>query len=173
MFNNKTQGFAFIIISTNNTYFQSFKKKLTMKKNFQLTLLVIFSAIVFVSCNKEHEAVTKVIDVTLKINEVYNYQIPATGDQDDVMQITKVALHALSNTLDFRNNTTSSAFQYTPATDYVGTDEVQVSTAEVHNGNSNHPPHQGGGNCQGGRHHHDEGTTYIFRITIASVVKPG
>lgn len=143
-----------------------------MKKNINFLLVIAFSILVSVSCNKEHEAVTKVIDVTLKLNETYNYQIQPTGDADDVMQITKQALHASSSTLDFKNNTSPSAFQYTPLKDYTGTDEIQVSTVEVHHGNSNQHP-QGGGNCQGGHHHHDEGTTYIFRITINSGNHPG
>ena len=142
-----------------------------MKNSLRLLFMVVFALAVFTACHKEHEAFTKVIDVSLKPNETYTYQIPATGDADDVMQITKQALHAQSCTLDFRSNTSPSAFQYTPVLNYIGTDEVDVSTVETHNGNLN-PQHQGGGNCQG-HHHHDEGTTYIFRITISSGNHPG
>ncbi len=142
-----------------------------MKRNIHFLLLLSFSILVFVSCNKEHQAVTKVINVSLKPGEAYTYQIPSTGDADDVMQITKQASHAASTSLDFKNNTTPSTFQYTPVTDYTGTDEVDVSTVETHNGSSGQH-HQGFGQCQGG-HHHDEGTTYIFKITISAGNNPG
>ena len=143
-----------------------------MKIFTRISLLVIVAAFVFTACRKEHEAVTKVITVTLNANETYNYNIPPTGDKDDVLQIVQPAAHALTNTLGFTNNTASSSFQYTPALNYTGTDEVHVATVEDHH------PNNGGsgfGNCQGGGHHghHDEGTTYIFKIIIGDGNKPG
>src|SRR3954470_24392724 len=138
-----------------------------MKKLIRISAIAALAAFLFTACHKEPQAVTKVINVSIKANETYNYSIPPTGDNDDKMDITRQAQHALSSTLAFTDNAHSSAFQYTPATDYTGGDEVHVATIEEHHGN--HP--QGGGSCSG--HHHDESTTYIFKITIGGGNQPG
>ena len=132
-------------------------------------ILFIAVAILFAiqSCKKEDRdaPVTKTIAVSLKANESYSYQIPKTGDADDVMQITKQAEHSLSSEVSPVANSENTLFEYTPALDYTGNDEVQVTNVEVHNGNSGHSHH---GNCSGGKDHHDETTTYAFKITIRS-----
>src|SRR5689334_14520179 len=114
-------------------------------------LLFISAAILFTaqSCKKEDRdvTVTKTIAVSLKANESYSYEVPKAGDADDVMQITKQADHSLTSTVSPVANSENSLFEYTPAADFTGSDEVQVSNIETHHGNSGHSH----GNCSGGK----------------------
>ena len=134
-----------------------------MKRITHLALMAIISASVLVACHKDRPEVTQVVNVTLAPNQTYNYTIPVSGDKDDQLQMTQQAVHFTISTLSI-DPKGDGALQYTPAKDYTGTDEIHVSTVEDHHGNGNHP--QGNGNCSG--HHHDGGTTYIFKITIGS-----
>ncbi len=143
-----------------------------MKNYLSLFLLVAFASIVTTSCYKENNEVIKTINVSLEPNEAYTYNIPAVGDADDKFEIAKQASHYLNSTLAV-DATNAATFNYTPAENYEGNDEVQVKNVEQHQqGGSTPPPHRGGGNCQGKRHENDE-VTYIFKITIQTTNKPG
>ena len=139
-----------------------------MKKYTHLLAMAVFAAFVLVACHKDRPEVTQVVNVTLAPNQSYNYTVPVSGDKDDVMQITQEAVHAalINLNLDAKGQ---GVLNYTPAKDYSGTDEIHVSTVE-----GPHQGHGGGqshGNCSG--HHHDGGTTYIFKITIGTTSNPG
>ncbi|MEP7168113.1 MAG: hypothetical protein ABI855_01960 [Bacteroidota bacterium] len=136
-----------------------------MKKN--LFISAILAGVFFISsCRKmEHEdtAISKVINVELKQNESYSYTIPPTGDADDVMEISQQAQHAAISKItgDAARNT---LFEYTPAENYTGSDEVHVNTVGGDHKGGNGGHHQG--NCQG--HGNDTETNYIFKINISS-----
>jgi len=141
-----------------------------MKK---ITGSLFIAAVLFLtslSCKKECEreaTVTKVIPVSLKVNESYSSQIPQTGDADDVMQIIQQAMHFSTSKVSSVANSENSLFEYTPAPGYSGTDEVQISNVEGPHNNGNGGPHPG--NCNGGKNHHGE-TVYIFKITVANPI---
>ncbi len=129
-----------------------------MKK---LLLIPIAFALIFImmsSCKKERPGTNKVVEVTLAPNQVYTYQIPGLGDRDDVVQITKAASHALVSKISTTINSPAITFDYTPALNYSGTDEVVITAVE--------PAKQGGG--KGGKcgHHQNNDDQYTFRITI-------
>jgi len=132
-----------------------------MKKITILLLLIAPLALTISSCRKEGKTVTKTINVQLNANESYSNRIPP-GDADDMMQITSQAQHYSVSNVSFDPASGNSMFQYTPALNYTGTDEVDITNAEGdHHGNG----HAGGGNCGGG-HHHDDQTIYIYKINI-------
>ncbi len=138
-----------------------------MKKITGSLIIAVALVVATQSCKKEDRdaSTTKEIAVSLKANESYSYQIPQTGDADDVMQITKQADHSLISKISPVANSENTLFEYTPALDFTGSDEVQVTNVENHNGNSGHSHN---GNCSGGKGHHDGTTTYVFKITITS-----
>ena len=125
--------------------------------------LLLFAAVVFLaasSCKKEHQTITQTINVNLKLNASYSYTVPQAGDADDVMQITQQAMHSSVSkvTPDADGNV---LFEYVPAKDFSGTDEVRISNVEEHGGGHH-------GNCDGGNHGHGDTNIYIFKINISS-----
>jgi hypothetical protein len=134
----------------------------TMKK---ITVLLIASVFTLSSqsCRKEQDqqtSVTKEINVSLKTNESWSYQVPQTGDADDIIQITKQAMHSSESKISPIANSENTLFEYTPALNYTGTDLVQVTNVEGQHGHHN-------GNC-GGRKHSE--TNYVFKITVTAPV---
>jgi hypothetical protein len=134
-----------------------------------LCISAVISSVFFItSCEKkeDHEPVqnSKVINVDLKQNESYSYQILASGDGADAMEISQQAQHALTCkiTPDAAHNT---LFEYTPATDYTGSDEIHITTVdgEHHEHHDNDHHH---GNCQG--KDDEAGSSYTFKINITS-----
>ncbi len=111
------------------------------------------------SCQKEEDAtVTKTINVTLNVDQSYTAQVAHAGDEDDVMKITQQASHSSVSEVAAISGSQDLTFHYTPASQYIGTDEVKISSDEG--------SHQGGGhgNCSG--HHHGGTTVYDYKITI-------
>jgi len=154
-----------------------------MKNTLSLLAFALATVLLLPACKKAETApITKTINVSLHKNQSYTYSMPAQGDADDVMSITQQAQHYSVSTITYTDNKTATPFNYTPALDYVGTDEVHVSITEGahHEGSESH--HEGGaghhdGHHEGGDHgqcHHSEEpeTNYIFKIVIDSVVVP-
>jgi hypothetical protein len=132
-----------------------------MKKIAILLLVALPAALIISSCRKEGQTVTKTINVVINANQTYTSQIPA-GDADDVMQITTQAQHYLTSQVTFDSASGSYIFLYTPALNYTGADNVQVTNTEGdHHGNGGH------GSCGG--HHHGNTTVYIYNITVKGV----
>ena len=126
--------------------------------------LVAFAAAAFISsCEKEGDkTITKTIAVTLSPGATYTTNVVQTGDEDGILQITQQASHAAVSQLTPVSGSKDATFTYTPASQYVGTDEVQISTSEGdHQGNGG-----GHGNCSGHHHHDDENTVYVYKITL-------
>jgi len=130
-----------------------------MKNIRNLIPVVIFVSFLCFSCEKDGTSVTKVINVQLSSNESYSHAVPK-GDDDDVMQFTKQADHSLKSEISPSGN--NVIFNYTPALDFTGTDEVKISNVEEHHGNAH-------GGCSG--HHHDDNVTYDFKISVIGNVK--
>src|SRR5437016_2900929 len=91
---------------------------------------IVALSFIFFSCKKEGVTVTKVINVDLSENQTYSATVPHAGDADDVMQITSQPRHSSSCTVTSAAGSTDAALQYTPALNYTGTDEIQVSNTE-------------------------------------------
>jgi hypothetical protein len=129
-------------------------------------LFIVLAALTIAqSCRKEDQGptVSHQINVSLKANESYSFQIPHAGDADDVMQIKKQAIHSSNSQVSPVANSTNTLFEYTPAVDFTGSDEVVVASVEGTNGHHGHH----NGQCNGNKNH--EGTTiYDFKITITA-----
>src|ERR1043165_1795244 len=137
-----------------------------MKKIKRLIASVTLAVLACVACNKDQNDLNKVINVSLKANETYSYQIPASDNSNNQLRDSKQASHAASSTLQFKNSNSPLTFQYVPATDFTGTDEVEIGNE----GMPAPPSHQGqqhNGGCQG-HHQNPEGVSYTFKITVAS-----
>ena len=115
-----------------------------MKK---LSILFTFAALValsFTSCRKKEDEVqiSKTETVSLKVNESYTFTLPK-NTTDDLYAITAAASHASISSLG-KNSAGEDIYQYTPAKDFYGTDNVTVATVE-----ETHPGKPGGhGKCQ-------------------------
>ncbi len=76
------------------------------------------------ACNKAETIITKTENVTVALNEVYTYTLPATDDkwiisnEADHASLTKLGTDAAGNGI----------YQYTPAANYIGADQVVVAT---------------------------------------------
>jgi hypothetical protein len=98
------------------------------------------------SCSKRpmpEPAIKQTIDVQLSANQTYTFLLPM-NIRDDAYEFTTQALHHELSILDV-NAEGQRIYQYTPAKDYVGLDQVVVSNdweREEHalNGNQQGPP---------------------------------
>ncbi len=126
-----------------------------MKKS--LIILIAFICFLFLnsSCEKEEADVNVIVAVTLTPNQAYTYQIPKLGDEDEQVQITKDAAHALISRISPVANSNTTLFEYTPALNYTGSDEVVVSAVEK------------GRRGKGSKCGNDDDDHYTFKITIA------
>ena len=129
-----------------------------MKKFTASAAIIALIAFNF-SCKKEQDStITKTFDVTLSPGQTYTTQVGG-GDEDDMLKITQQAKHADVSELTANSGSRDMTFTYTPASQYIGSDQVQITNSE-----GEHHGHGGHGNCGG--HHHDESTVYVYNITI-------
>ncbi|HET6992161.1 MAG TPA: hypothetical protein VFJ43_12590 [Bacteroidia bacterium] len=148
-------------------------------KNLFFVLTIASAAIVGMqSCKKEQQdlqkpAITQTENVQLRANESYTFVL-IKNKRDDEYRFTTQAQHYSISTLGVDANG-NRVYQYTPALNYVGTDQVVVSNDwernESHDPHGNctagpPPPPQGnggpqGGNCNGGEEDH-----YIVTINF-------
>jgi hypothetical protein len=107
------------------------------------------------SCNRDHDqeaAIEQTLQVELAQNQSYTYSLPENL-RKDAYEFTTQASHYSVSTLG-KNSAGNQIYQYTPALDYVGTDQVVVSND--HEKNENHAPgcnqqgNPGSGQCMGG-----------------------
>ncbi len=84
------------------------------------------------SCKKTNTSTqdAKTINVVLKNNEDYSYDLGGFGDEEGVT-ITQQAMHYQISSL---NRDTYITYQYKPALNYTGTDEVKLKSAKRSNG---------------------------------------
>lgn len=143
-----------------------------MKVKIVASAVILSLGLSFQSCKKPKKEIgetsTQTIDVVLDMNKSYQYSF---GTPDDDLSITQQSQSFLVSELDEVNE--SVLFNYTPKTDFVGTDEVQVTLGKVEpdhhkeeHGSKNpieeliHPKHK---KCD--KPQMDK-TIYIFRFTI-------
>lgn len=134
-----------------------------MKKTIRLFCIFIATMLSVVGCRKEdrNEVNTlKVIEVTLEQNEPYSYRVPKS-ESADPYQLSKQASHFLRSDLTSDFDSGTLIYQYTPSKNYIGNDEVTLTSIEE----NQHGHHQKKGLGFGGGCHEDEsGTTHSINI---------
>jgi hypothetical protein len=107
------------------------------------------------SCNRDHNeepAIEQTLKVQLAQNEAYTFVLPENL-RKDAYEFTTQALHYSISTLS-KNSSGEQIYQYTPALDYVGTDQVVVTNDheknEDHSQGCNQQGNPGFGQCMGG-----------------------
>ncbi len=140
-----------------------------MKKMITLFSVAGAFLLVFQSCNKldhRHGApvtTKETVNATIAANTGYSYALPKIGNGSQ-SKITVSAHHAFISMIVADNNG-GAVYQYTPASDYSGTDAVVITTTgEEQNGGCSH------GNSG---HHHDNDeddktTVTTINLTITS-----
>lgn len=106
--------------------------------NRLLLYLVILSFLIGVnSCNKDKSLLTdkQLIEVTIKSNEDYFYDLGGYGDKEQA-SITRQATHYQMSSIIRASNSVNITYKYKPAQDYVGTDEVELKSEKNSDGAS-------------------------------------
>ncbi|MEO8151188.1 MAG: hypothetical protein ABI723_26385 [Bacteroidia bacterium] len=144
-----------------------------MKKNLLLFCLIAFAMFASPSCKKcdlpkkaEAKAEAQIVTIELKKNETCHYALPQNFS-GRICEITKQAQHFSVSEL-----ATNQTYTYTPAINYIGTDQVTISTVEEQNNNNNNcgSNHHGGNNNNGNCGSHDE-TKSKQTIIINFIIK--
>lgn len=94
--------------------------------------------LVIQSCKKNEE---EVIDVTLEMNQLYNYDLGSFGDEEGA-SIAKQALHYKVSEIgqyDTISYTGQLKYTYIPALDYTGYDEVTIKSSRGSDGSGSGP----------------------------------
>jgi hypothetical protein len=146
-----------------------------MKKLILASVTVVALCASLQSCKKYEEQEGKttyqIIDIVLDANKSYQYSF---GTLDTKSTITKQSQAFLVSELDKVNN--AVLFNYTPQTNFIGTDEVQVTIGEdekEHHGKKGGPHPKNPLNMFKHKNHHgcdkdddDYKTVYTFKFTI-------
>ncbi len=154
-----------------------------MKKYIYLTAISALALIGFQGCDKEDEEkekiITKVIDVTLNMNETYNLTM-GEALYGDELKITKQAGHfSLSKVEELpkanpkdKEALESSKYTYTPSLNYVGNDEVTITgeTDEMDGDKCNNEEHQDGEEKEG-RNNQKEGDDDDDEATVNTTIR--
>lgn len=153
-----------------------------MKKVLFGLVAFISLSLVLSSCKKheEHEGTVnyQTIEIVLDMNKSYQYSFGAIDPKDQAV-ITKQSNAFLVSEVDKSGETI--LFNYTPNTNFVGTDEVQVTIGEEehehhHKQGPHHPnplkflKHKKHHGCE--KHDDDDKTVYIFKFTVNNVGVP-
>lgn len=91
----------------------------------------------FQSCNKEskNKPNTKTINVALKVNQSYQYNLGGFGIEKGAEIATQASHYLISTAYRDSNGTTPNIFyKYLPKTNFVGTDEVTLKSEKGSNG---------------------------------------
>ncbi|MBS1638246.1 MAG: hypothetical protein JST26_20200 [Bacteroidetes bacterium] len=147
-----------------------------MKKISFLFTAFVSAAVLFTACGKHHKAThsTQTVNATVDMNKSYQFDL-GTVSKKESARITEQAQHFSVSQTASVDGTEHMVYNYTPATNYTGTDQVTIEIAEGHHQCGEHHEHHGG-NCQhsGSCHHHhdndddddDNTTTYIININV-------
>lgn len=114
-----------------------------MNKLLCTLTLLIGLATLFSSCKKDSDdpnpdtSYPKSQEINVKImnNETYLFDLGIFGDEEGV-SISKQATHFSESTVERETNTGKVVYKYTPATNFVGTDEVQIKSERGSDGAS-------------------------------------
>ncbi len=122
-------------------------------------------------CERNNETpALQTVNATLDKNTTYTYVLPA-NTTDDNFKVTSNPIHAGNSQIVVDGATGNLVYQYTPLTDYTGTDQLVIATVEEQHGQGNciHPtngkPNPNGAACQG-PHHDDKSYIITFNLNI-------
>jgi len=110
-------------------------------KNLYCTLTLLLGlTIIFSSCKKDSDPdcdlpTPNQINVKLSANETYQFDLGNFGDEEGA-SISRQATFFSVSTLEREINTGKVIYKYIPATNFVGTDEVQIKSDRGSNGAS-------------------------------------
>lgn len=138
-----------------------------MKKLFLMLSVVGLATFSLTSCGKPDQkpAIRQTITVQLETNEAYTFVLPQNL-RNDAYEFTSQASHYSISVLG-TNSVGQNIYQYTPETNYTGTDQVTVSNdwEKEDTGPCGNP--QGGpgfGNCMNGGQEDHYVVTFKFNI---------
>jgi hypothetical protein len=156
----------FVQVSRLTGIINQYLKSRIMKKLMLALSTVGVIAFTLTSCGKKKEApVEKTFQVELAQNQSYTFALPENL-RKDVYEFSTQASHYSISTLG-KNATGEQIYQYTPALDYMGADQVIVRNdqelEEDHQCGFQDGPHQGGG-CFGGQEEDHYVVTINFKI---------
>ena len=103
-------------------------------KNLFILLMVSFSPLLFPSCSKQtgNELIVPVspniIEARISPNQSFLLNLNSVSGS-----IVKQALHFLVSKTELDEKSGSMVYEYVPATNYVGTDEIVISKSQVVN----------------------------------------
>ena len=106
-----------------------------MKNIFGL-LTILFGLIFSIpSCKKDSstQPIYQTITLTLKANQPYQFDLGNFGDEEGA-SISKQATNFSISSVDKDINTGKAIYKYVPATNFIGTDEVEIKSARGSNG---------------------------------------
>ncbi len=114
-----------------------------MKNLFYTLTLLIGLVTLFSSCKKDSDSNTPDCDlptsqefnVKITANETYMFDLGIFGDEEGA-SISRQATHFSVSTVERDNNSGKIIYKYTPATNFVGTDEVQIKSERGSDGAS-------------------------------------
>lgn len=151
-----------------------------MKKSISFLTIALAGMLFITSCQKHHKGThaTQTINATVEMNKPYQFDMGNVSKRE-AAKITEQAKHfTVSETSDV-NGEGHTVYNYMPAMNYTGTDEVSITIAEGHHGCANHDQNACGGNGGGGCKHHDDDdddddntTTYIIKINVTRATTP-
>ena len=120
-------------------------------------------------------AIQQTVNVALKTNEAYTFTLPK-NKRDDAYEITSSAQHATISQVG-KDAAGNQIYQYTPAANFSGTDQVIVGNDEELREHANHPkphphlfprPHPHHGDCDKGGEEDHYVITINFTINTTS-----
>lgn len=112
-----------------------------MNKLFCTLTLLIGLATLFSSCKKDSDGpgcdlpVPNEINVKISANETYLFDLGIFGDEEGA-SISNQATHHSVSIVERETNTGKVVYKYTPASNFVGTDEVQIKSERGSDGAS-------------------------------------
>lgn len=148
-----------------------------MKTRISLFSMLIAGSLFIASCNKHHKGTHSVqnIDATVDMNKSYQFDLGTAGPRESA-EISQQAQHYnFSETSDV-NGKGHFVYNYMPALNYTGTDQVSITVGAGHHHDCGGQPHGGGGCQHSGCQHGDDDdcntTTYVIKINVMRTANP-
>lgn len=147
-----------------------------MKTRISLFSMLIAGSLFVASCNKHHKGTHSVqtINATVDMNKSYQFDLGSVGPRESA-EISQQAQHYnFSETSDV-NGKGHFVYNYMPALNYTGTDQVSITVGAGHHHDCGAQGHNGGcqhSGCQhsGCQHSDDDdcgnSTTYVIKINV-------
>ena len=106
-----------------------------MKTIFGLLTILFGLTFLIQSCKKDSlpEPKTQTINQILSANQSYQFDLGSFGDEEGA-SISKQATNFYISSVNKDINTGKAIYKYVPATNFIGTDEVEIKSARGSNG---------------------------------------